>query len=135
MNAAAKQNLKSPVEAPGPSPRFFMWIGSLILLIVLAGLGLLAVGLSLIYVVALIIYDIERSPRFYVWLSVLAAMSLLAGYSLLASLVTSMEILEFSIRIPWATVVSAYAWLVVAGSGLCIINSLGAVFGMERYEM
>ena len=135
MNTTSKQNLKSPVEAPEPSPRIFMWIGSLILLIVLAGLGLLAVGLSLIYVVALIIYDIERSPRFYVWLSVLAAMSLLAGYSLLASLVTSMEILEFSIRIPWATVVSAYAWLVVAGSGLCIINSLGAVFGMQRYEM
>lgn len=135
MNTTTRQNLKSPVEALEPSRRFLMWIGGLIVMIFLAGLGLLAVGLSLIYGVGLIIYDIERSPRFYIWLSVLAAMTLLAGYSLLASLVTSMEILEFSIDIPWAAVVGAYTWLVVAGSGLCIINAMGAVFGMRRYEM
>lgn len=79
--------------------------------------------------------ELEGSPRFYIWISVLAAMALLAGYALLASIVLSMEILEFSIQIPWATMVSAYAWLVVAGSGLCIINGFGAVFGLHRYEM
>jgi molybdopterin-containing oxidoreductase family membrane subunit len=78
---------------------------------------------------------VESSPRFYVWLSVLAALILLAGYALIASLVLSMEILEFSLQIPWATLVSSYTWLVVAGSGLCIINALGGVFGMHRYEM
>lgn len=77
----------------------------------------------------------EHSPRFYVWISVLTALIFMAGYALLASLVLSMEILEFSIQIPWATLVSAYIWLVVAGSGLCIINALGTVFGMHRYEM
>jgi len=77
----------------------------------------------------------EHSPRFYVWISALAALIFLAAYALLASLVLSMEILEFSIQIPWATLVSAYTWLVVAGSGLCIINALGTVFGMHRYEM
>ncbi|MBW2580812.1 MAG: hypothetical protein JRD00_07705, partial [Deltaproteobacteria bacterium] len=46
---------------------------------------------------------VESSPRFYVWLSVLAAFILLAGYALVASLVLSMEILEFSLQIPWAT--------------------------------
>ncbi|MBW2625829.1 MAG: hypothetical protein JRC54_06520, partial [Deltaproteobacteria bacterium] len=59
---------------------------------------------------------VESSPRFYVWLSVLAAFILLAGYALVASLVLSMEILEFSLQIPWATLVSSYTWLVVAGS-------------------
>jgi molybdopterin-containing oxidoreductase family membrane subunit len=79
--------------------------------------------------------EIERSPGFYILIGVLAALGLLAVYSLGASIVLSMEILEFSIKIPWATLVSAYAWLVVVGSGLCIINALGGVFGMHRYEM
>jgi len=76
-----------------------------------------------------------RSPRLFVWISVLLALVVLAGFALLASLVLSMEILEFSIKIPWAALVSSYTWLVVAGSGLCIINALGAVFGIPRYEM
>lgn len=79
--------------------------------------------------------ELEGSPRFYIWISALAAMALLAGYALLASIVMSMEILEFSIKIPWVTTVSAYAWLVVAGSGLCIINGFGSIFGLHRYEM
>lgn len=82
-----------------------------------------------------VVEAVEESPRFFVWISVLAALGLLAIFSLAASLVLSMEILEFSIRIPWATLVSTYAWLVVAGSGLCIINALGGVFGMHRYEI
>ena len=76
-----------------------------------------------------------RSPRLFVWISVLLALILLAGFALLASLILSLEILEFSIKIPWAALVSSYTWLVVAGSGLCIINALGAVFGLPRYEM
>ncbi len=78
--------------------------------------------------------DAERSPGFYVWISILVAMILLGAYALVASLVMTMEILEFSSLIPWVTLVSAYTWLVVAGSGLCIINALGTVFGLHRYE-
>lgn len=79
--------------------------------------------------------EVLRSPAFYIWIIALAALGLLALYALGASIILSMEILEFSIKIPWATLVSAYAWLVVVGSGLCIINALGGVFGMHRYEM
>lgn len=79
--------------------------------------------------------EVERSPGFYILIGVLAALGLLAVYSLGASIVLSMEILEFSSKIPWATLVSAYTWLVVVGSGLCIINALGGVFGLHRYEM
>ena len=79
--------------------------------------------------------EVERSPGFFIWISVLLATGLFAVYAIAASIVLSMEILEFSLKIPWATMVSSYAWLVVAGSGLCIINGLGAVFGMHRYEM
>ena len=77
----------------------------------------------------------ERFPRLIIWFAVLFALLLLAGYALLASLFTSLEILEFSIRIPWATLIATYIFLVAIGSGLCIINALGSVFGMQRYEM
>jgi len=78
---------------------------------------------------------LERFPRLIIWFAVLFALLLLAGYALLASLLTSMEILEFSVKIPWATMIATYIFLVAIGSGLCIINALGSVFGMQRYEM
>jgi len=84
---------------------------------------------------AVVSNEMQNSPAFYTWLSVLLALILLAAFSLAASIVLSMEILEFSIKLPWVTMVSSYIWLVVVGSGLCLINSLGAVFGMRRYEM
>jgi molybdopterin-containing oxidoreductase family membrane subunit len=77
----------------------------------------------------------ERSPRLIIWIAILSALMLLAAYALLASLMTSMEILEFSVKIPWATMIATYIFLVAVGSGLCIINALGSVFGMQRYEM
>lgn len=77
----------------------------------------------------------ERSPRLAIWIAILSAMMLLAVYALAASLFTSMEILEFSVKIPWATMIATYIFLVATGSGLCIINALGSVFGMQRYEM
>jgi molybdopterin-containing oxidoreductase family membrane subunit len=78
---------------------------------------------------------VEHSPRLVVWIGILCTMIFVAGYALLASLLTSMEILEFSVKIPWATMIATYIFLVAIGSGLCIINALGSVFGMQRYEM
>jgi molybdopterin-containing oxidoreductase family membrane subunit len=77
----------------------------------------------------------ERSQRLVIWIAILFALIMLAGYAYVASLVTSMEILEFSVKIPWATMIATYIFLVAVGSGLCIINALGSVFGMQRYEM
>ena len=82
-----------------------------------------------------IIEAMEEEKSFYIWITCLFSLILLAGFALLASLVTSMEILEFSIKIPWAGTIAAYVFLVASGSGLCIINALGAVFGMHRYEI
>jgi molybdopterin-containing oxidoreductase family membrane subunit len=78
---------------------------------------------------------VERSPRLFIWISFLFALILLAGYAYIAALFTSMEILEFSVRIPWATLIATYIFMVAIGSGLCVINALGSVFGMQRYEM
>ncbi|MCP4627818.1 MAG: polysulfide reductase NrfD [bacterium] len=78
---------------------------------------------------------VEHSPQLVVWIGVFCAMIFLAGYAVLVSLLTSMEILEFSVKIPWATMIATYIFFVAVGSGLCIINALGSVFGMQRYEM
>jgi Ni/Fe-hydrogenase subunit HybB-like protein len=83
----------------------------------------------------LILNDMERSPAFYIWISILAAMSGLAAYTILMSLIYSLEIFEFSIHVIWVTMVSNYVFLVVSSTGLCIVTSLGHVFGMERYEL
>jgi molybdopterin-containing oxidoreductase family membrane subunit len=78
---------------------------------------------------------IERSPVLFIWLSILGAYIFLAGYAYVAALLTSMEILEFSVNLPWETLIATYIFLVASGSGLCIVNALGSVFGMQRYEM
>lgn len=79
--------------------------------------------------------DLKRSPGFTIWVSFLAALILLGGYALLMSLVHSMEILEFSTNIPWEMMVSNYVFLVGSSIGLCIVSSLGHVFGLQRYKL
>ncbi|MBC8432418.1 MAG: polysulfide reductase NrfD [Desulfobacterales bacterium] len=83
----------------------------------------------------LILNDMERSPAFYIWVSILLSMVAVAGYALLMSLIYSLEIFEFSIHVIWVTMVSNYVFLVVSSTGLCIVTSLGHVFGMQRYEL
>ncbi|MBW2574887.1 MAG: polysulfide reductase NrfD [Deltaproteobacteria bacterium] len=78
---------------------------------------------------------IERTQSFYVWVSILVAVSGLALYAILMSLIYSLEIFEFSAQVIWATMVSNYVFLVVSSTGLCIVTSLGHVFGMQRYEL
>jgi molybdopterin-containing oxidoreductase family membrane subunit len=77
----------------------------------------------------------ERSPGFYMWIGFLVVLIFLGGYALLMSLIHSMEILEFYTNIPWEMMVSNYVFLVGSSVGLCLIASLGYVFGLKRYEM
>jgi molybdopterin-containing oxidoreductase family membrane subunit len=78
---------------------------------------------------------VNGSPGFYVWISFLGALIFLGGYSLLMSLIHSMEILEFYTNIPWEMMVSNYVFLVGSSIGLCIVTSLGYVFGLQRFEL
>ncbi|MDP3297557.1 MAG: NrfD/PsrC family molybdoenzyme membrane anchor subunit [Thermodesulfovibrionia bacterium] len=75
-----------------------------------------------------------NSPAYYIWISILLACIVLAGYALVMSLLINMEIFEFSLKIPWAMLVSNYVFFVGSSIGLCIVSSLGYVFGMKRYE-
>lgn len=82
----------------------------------------------------IILNHMERSSTFYVWVSILVVVAGLALYAILMSLIYSLEIFEFSIHVIWVTMVSNYVFLVVSSTGLCIVTSLGHVFGMQRYE-
>ena len=74
--------------------------------------------------------DIERSPAFYIWVSLLVALVGLGAYVLLMSLIHSLEILEFTIKIPWVMMVSNYVFLIGSSTGLCMVATLGYVFGL-----
>lgn len=79
--------------------------------------------------------EVELSPFFFVWIGFLVVLIFLGGFALLMSLIHSMEILEFYSNIPWEMMVSNYVFLVGSSVGLCLIASLGYVFGLRRYEM
>ena len=78
---------------------------------------------------------VEGSPVFYIWISFLIAVIFLGGFALLMSLMHSMEILEFYTNIPWEMMVSNYVFWVGSSVGLCLVSSLGYVFGLKRYEL
>lgn len=75
-----------------------------------------------------------HSMAFYVWIHLLIAFIGMGVYALIMSLVYDMEIFEFSLKIPWATMVSNYVFLVGSSVGLCMVSSLGLVFGLDRYQ-
>lgn len=79
--------------------------------------------------------DINQSPAFYVWISILTVLVGLGAYALLMSLIHSLEVFELSLKIPWGMMVSNYIFLIGSSTGLCMVASLGYVFGLERYKM
>lgn len=83
----------------------------------------------------LFINGAERSPLLFVWISILVVLIGVGAHALLMSLIHSLEIFEFSIKIPWGMMVSNYVFLVGSSAGLCIVSSLGLVFGLKRYNL
>lgn len=82
-----------------------------------------------------VLYRTERSHYFYIWLSFLASLGLLGLYGVAVTFFVSIELLEFDVNIPWAMMISTYIFLVVSSTGLCIVTSLGHVFGRRDYEL
>ena len=81
----------------------------------------------------LLLNDMERFPAYYLWVGFLIALIVLGNYALLMSWIYSLEIFEFSIKIPWGMMVSNYVFLVGSSVGLCLVSSLGLVFDFRRY--
>jgi len=82
-----------------------------------------------------IVEAMERSPAFSIWVGFLMIVILMACYSLLMSLIFTMEVLEFYTNIPWVMMVSNYVFLVGSSVGLCLVSSMGYVFGLKRFQV
>lgn len=82
-----------------------------------------------------ILQAINRSPRLSVWIAALAMLGALGAYGLLMSLLISMELFEFHHAIPWTMKISTYIFFVASSTGICMITSLGHVFGAKRFDI
>lgn len=80
-----------------------------------------------------VLYRAKNSHYFYIWISFLTSLILLGIYGVSVTFFVSMELLEFDVNIPWAMMISTYIFLVVSSTGLCIVTSLGHVFGRSDY--
>ena len=83
----------------------------------------------------LAVSTVESSPAFFIWLSFLIALMGLAGYALLVSIIHSIEVLEISVHLIWTMMISNYVFLVTSSIGLCLVSSLGLVFGIKRFNL
>jgi Ni/Fe-hydrogenase subunit HybB-like protein len=82
----------------------------------------------------LILDGMAQHPIYSIWISILLALMGIAAYVMVLSLIYTLEIFEFSFHIIWAMMVSNYVFMVVSSTGLCIVTSLGHVFGLKRFE-
>lgn len=77
----------------------------------------------------------NRDMTFYRWMSFLLAFIILGAFVVVLGFIEGQEIFEISPHIAWTMLVAVYVFFVVSGSGMCIITSLGHVFGIKRYEL
>lgn len=72
------------------------------------------------------------SLRFQAWLTALAAIVFLGFYVIIAGFIKGHELtFNTSTGVPWGILISTYLFFVLPASGLCLISSLGHIFGMK----
>lgn len=77
----------------------------------------------------------KTSLRFYIWLALLAAVAVLGFYAIIIGFLRGHEVtFNTSTGVPWGMLISAYLFFVIPASGLCLLSSLGHVFGIKRFE-
>lgn len=77
----------------------------------------------------------DKTSCYYIGISILLSLMFLGVYAAVMSYIKSMEILEFHISIPWTMLISVYVYFVSSSIGLCVVASLGHVFGLKRYKV
>ncbi|MDR3090562.1 MAG: polysulfide reductase NrfD [Desulfobulbaceae bacterium] len=77
---------------------------------------------------------VEREKFFNISIAVLAALSLVGIFSGVYALWAGHEhTFGVSREIPWGILIAAYVFFVVTSTGLCIVSSIGHVFGFENF--
>ncbi len=68
------------------------------------------------------------------WLLLLGVLMLFGAYGAVRSLPAGAEVYGTTPAFEWSSLIAAYVFFVVTTSGLCLVSSLGHVFGIERFK-
>lgn len=73
--------------------------------------------------------------RFNVWIALLAAVTIVGISAIVSGFLRGHEVtFNTGTGVPWGILISAYVFFVVSSTGMCLVSSLGHVFGMEKFE-
>lgn len=78
---------------------------------------------------------LKHRPSMPLWLALLGA-GMIAGVVGVGAVLLHghAEVYNVSREIPWGILIATYVFLVVSSTGLCLVSSLGHVFGIEHFE-
>ena len=77
----------------------------------------------------------KNRPNLYVWIAILL-LGMLVGAAGVVNVLLNGHAHAYNVtrEIPWGILIATYVFLVVSSTGLCLISSLGHVFGMKQFE-
>ncbi|MEC9492350.1 NrfD/PsrC family molybdoenzyme membrane anchor subunit [Flexistipes sp.] len=70
-----------------------------------------------------------------IWLILTLLISLLGVYGLFSVLINGHDVYGVTRTVPWGILISTYVFFVVSSTGLCLVSSMGHVFGIENFEV
>jgi len=70
-----------------------------------------------------------------IWLILTFLISLFGVYGVFNVLINGHDVYGVTRTVPWGILISTYVFFVVSSTGLCLISSMGHVFGIEKYEV
>ncbi len=79
--------------------------------------------------------EVASQPRYLRrWLAALTIVAVLGAASAALTVPPGAEVFGTTPPFEWGILIAAYVFLVVTTSGLCLVNSLGMVFGIDRFK-
>ena len=78
--------------------------------------------------------DPLRTARARRGLQVLLGIALVGGLAVLTSLLRGHKVMGTTSEVPWGVLIATYVFFVASASGLCIVSSLGHVWGFKLFE-
>jgi len=78
---------------------------------------------------------LTHRPSLPIWLGLLS-IGVLVGLAGVVNVLINghAEVYNVSREVPWGILIATYVFLVVSSTGLCLVSSLGHVFGIEKFE-
>lgn len=78
---------------------------------------------------------LQHRPSFGLWITLLS-IGVVAGIIGAVNVLLNghSAVYNVSREIPWGILIATYVFLVVSSTGLCLVSSLGHVFGIEKFE-